>query len=92
MHLHGNDNNMTNTEFEWLRFVRRVQACDSEYSRNTAYLWFARVVVGLDEDLSQSDVFAHGHQSLLHRLSRSQDGNSSDLQKIYLLRHTQLII
>lgn len=46
-----------------------------------AYLWFACVMVGLDEDLSQSDVFAHSHQSLLHRLSCSQDGNTRDLHK-----------
>lgn len=45
------------------------------------YLWFACVMVGLDEDLSQSDVFAHSHQSLLHRLPCSQDGNTCDLQK-----------
>lgn len=44
------------------------------------HLRLARVVVGLDEDLSQSDVFADGHQRLLHRLSCSQDGNTCDLQ------------
>lgn len=44
------------------------------------YLWLASVMVGLDEDLSQADVFAHSHQSLLHRLSCSQDGNTCDLQ------------
>lgn len=38
-------------------------------------------MVGLDEDLSQPDVFAHRHQSLLHRLSCSQDGNACDLHK-----------
>ena len=37
------------------------------------------VVVGLDQDLPQPDVFAHGHQSLLHRLACSQDGNACDL-------------
>lgn len=41
-------------------------------------------MVGLDEDLSQSDVFTHSHQSLLHRLSCSQDRNACDLKKTHM--------
>lgn len=44
-------------------------------------LGFPGVVVGLDEDLSQTDVFTNGHESLLHGLSRSQDGNTGDLRR-----------
>lgn len=39
-------------------------------------LWFSCVMIGLNEDLSKSDVFTHSHQSLLHGLSRPQDRNT----------------
>lgn len=48
--------------------------------RRAGHLRLPRVVVGLDEDLPQSDVFAHGHQRLLHGLSGPQDGHARDLQ------------
>jgi len=45
------------------------------------YLWFARVQVGLDEDLADADVLAHGPEGGLHGLSRPQDGHAGDLRR-----------
>lgn len=45
------------------------------------YLRFSSVMVCLDKDLSQSDVFTDSHQSLLHGLSCPQDRNTSNLHK-----------
>lgn len=43
------------------------------------YLRFARVKVGLDEDLADADVLAHGPQGGLHGLSCPQDRHTGDL-------------
>lgn len=44
-----------------------------------AHLRFSRVLVGLDEDLADADVFAHGPQRRLHGLAGPQDGHTRDL-------------
>lgn len=44
------------------------------------YLRFARVLVGLDEDFANADVFAHGPQCRLHGLAGPQDGHPCDLR------------
>ena len=49
--------------------------------RSPSYLRFPRVLVGLDEDLADADVFANGPQSWLHGLPGSQDGHACDLKK-----------
>lgn len=48
---------------------------------NCFYLRFAGVEVGLDEDLADADVLAHGPQGGLHGLSRPQDGHTGDLRR-----------
>lgn len=45
-------------------------------------LWFSRVLVGLDEDLADADVFANGPQSGLHGLPSTEDGHAGDLRGI----------
>lgn len=45
------------------------------------YLWLSSVLVGLDEDLADADVFADGPQSRLHGLPGSQDGHPCDLKQ-----------
>lgn len=59
--------------------LSEVNIKTSAHEKRTSHLRLSCVVVGLDEDLPQSDVFAHGHQSLFHRLSSSQDGDAGDL-------------
>jgi len=44
------------------------------------HLRFSGVLVGLDEDLADADVFAHGPKSRLHGLPGSQDGHACDLK------------
>lgn len=46
-----------------------------------AHLGLPRVQVGLDEDLAQADVLAHGRERLLHGLPCAQDGHACDLGK-----------
>lgn len=46
-----------------------------------AYLRLARVEVGLDEDLADAHVLAHGPQGGLHGLSRPQDRYAGDLRR-----------
>ena len=43
------------------------------------YLWFSWVEVGLDEDLADANVLAHGPEGGLHGLSCPQDGHTGDL-------------
>lgn len=45
------------------------------------YLWFSCVLVGLDEDFADADIFAHRPQSGLHGLPGAQDGHACDLKK-----------
>lgn len=45
------------------------------------HLWFSRVLVGLDEDLADADVLAHGPQGGLHGLSCPQDRHAGDLRR-----------
>lgn len=49
--------------------------------KRARHLRLPRVVVGLDEDLPESDVLAHGHQRLLHGLPGPQDGHACDLPR-----------
>lgn len=50
------------------------------------HLWFSRVLVGLDEDLADADVFANGPQSGLHGLPSTEDGHTGDLRGIRTAR------
>lgn len=43
------------------------------------HLRFSRIHVGLDQDLADADVLAHGPQGGLHRLARTQDRHAGDL-------------
>lgn len=43
------------------------------------HLWFSWIHVGLDQDLADADVLAHGPQGWLHRLARTQDRHTGDL-------------
>lgn len=45
------------------------------------YLWLAGVHVGLDQDLPNADVLAHGPQGGFHGLSCPQDGDAGDLRR-----------
>lgn len=45
------------------------------------YLWFSCVLVGLDEDLADADIFADSSKSRLHGLPCSQDGHACNLKK-----------
>ena len=42
-------------------------------------LGLSGVVIGLDQDFAQSDVFAHGPQRLLHGLPGSEDRHARNL-------------
>lgn len=45
---------------------------DKSYAINSfLYLWLSCVLVGLDEDLADADIFADGPQSRLHGLPGS---------------------
>lgn len=51
-----------------------------QQDRQILHLWLACVLVGLDEDLADADIFANSPQSGLHGLPGPEDGHASDLR------------
>lgn len=51
------------------------------------YLWFPCVLVGLDEDLADADIFADSPESWLHGLPSSQDGHTCNLENEKIITH-----
>lgn len=45
------------------------------------YLWFSCILIGLDQDLADADVFADGPQSWFHGFPGSEDGHACYLKK-----------
>lgn len=54
------------------------------------HLWLSRVLVGLDEDLADADVFANSPQGGLHGLPGTEDGHPGDLRGIKTVSWTNI--
>ena len=68
--------------FLWHKILAKERSEHGARQRQVGvYLWLACVLIGLDEDLADADVLAHGPQRWLHGLARPQDGDAGDLRK-----------
>ncbi len=59
----------------------RVSSGGGSTSRKGRYLRLSCVLIGLDEDFANADIFAHGPKRGLHGLSRPENRHTRNLLK-----------